>query len=288
MIKNIVFDIGNVLVSFGWKEHFAKFNFPADIEERVIAATVKSGAWCEYDRGVLTDEEIVQGFINNDPGIEEELRAVCADFTGLLPQFEYAKGWILDLQKKGFKVYALSNMSYKAVRECSDGLDFLPMLDGYILSCDVKLIKPDHKIYDMLLEKYALNAEETVFFDDTEDNVKAAKECGWHAIKFVDLKQAVGELETLVKEEASKEPFKSSYSKGQRIASLTCVVLIGLMYVLTLIFALIKAPWAGTMFRVSLGCTLVLPILAWVYIWMIGKLTHRDTIAEFHFFEGRK
>lgn len=288
MIKNIVFDIGNVLVSFGWKEHFAKFNFSEDILERVIAATVKSGAWNEYDRGVLTEEEILDGFIKNDPGIEKELRAVAADFTGLLPQFEYAKGWILDLQKKGYKVYALSNMSYKAVRECSDGLDFLPMLDGYILSCDVKVIKPDHRIYDMLLEKYGLTASETVFFDDTEANVKAAIECGWHAIRFIDLKQAVGELEALVKKESEGENFKSKYSKGQRIASMVCVVLIALVYIITLVAALLKTPWANTMFRISLGCTLVLPILTWIYIWMIGELTHKDTIASFHFFEGRK
>lgn len=285
MIKNIVFDIGNVLVDFGWKKFIEKFGYSEDIQNRIIAATVKSGAWNEYDRGVLTDEEIVQGFINNDPGIETQLREMCEDFNGLLTQFEYAKGWIKDLQNKGFKVYALSNMSYKATRECADALNFLPMLDGYILSCDVKCIKPDKKIYDLLLEKYKLTASECVFFDDTMPNVEAAVSYGWHAICFKDLKQAVSELEALVKKESEGAKFESKYSKPQRIAALVCVILIVLMYLFTLILSLLKAPWAKTLFRVSLGCTLVLPLLAWIYIWMYGKLTHKDTIADFHFFE---
>ena len=73
---------------------------------------------------------------------------------------------------------------------------------------------------------------------------------------------------------------KSKYNKMQRVAALICVVLIGLMYISTLVFALLKFDWAGKMFRISMGCTLVLPLLAWAYIWMIGKLTHRATIAD--------
>lgn len=275
-------------MSFGWKAHFDKFNFPDDVKERLINATVKSGAWNEYDRGVLTDEEIVEGFIKNDPEMEKELRMITEDFTGLLPQYEYTKGLILDLKKKGFKVYALSNMSYKAVRECADGLDFLPLLDGYILSCDVKIIKPDHEIYNMLLEKYGLTASETVFFDDTKANVDAAIECGWHAIRFRDLKQAIGELEELVNKEGKAATPASKYTKPQRIAALVCVCLIGAVYAATLILAFINGPVAKSLLKIALGCTLVLPILTWIYIWMIGKLTHKDTIADFHFFESGK
>lgn len=70
------------------------------------------------------------------------------------------------------------------------------------------------------------------------------------------------------------------YSKAQRVAALICVAVIVLMYVSTLVFALLKYDWAKQMLRISLGCTLVLPLLAWSYIWMIGKLTHKATIAD--------
>lgn len=74
---------------------------------------------------------------------------------------------------------------------------------------------------------------------------------------------------------------ESKYTKGQRVAAMVCVIIIVLMYISTVVFALLKFDWAKYMLRVSLGCTLVLPILAWIYIWMIGKLTHRHTIADF-------
>lgn len=285
MIKNIVFDIGNVLVDFGWKAFFEGFGYSEEITNRIAKATVMSDAWNEYDRGVLTEEEIVEGFIKNDPGIEKELKEVCRDFHGLLVQFEYTKGWIKYLQNEGFKVYALSNMSYKATKECDDALNFLPMLDGYILSCDVKLIKPDKAIYDLLLETYGLKASECVFFDDTLKNVEAARACGWHSIQFKDLKQAVAELEKLVEKEGVATP---TYSKAQRRGALVCAIIIALLYLVTLILSLFKTPIASTLFRISFGCTLVLPCLTWCYIWMMGKLTHKKTIADFNFFANKQ
>ena len=58
MIKNIVFDIGNVLTYYTWESHIHSFGFSEAVRERVIRATVKSEAWNEFDRGVLNDEEI--------------------------------------------------------------------------------------------------------------------------------------------------------------------------------------------------------------------------------------
>ena len=290
MIKNVVFDIGNVLVDFAWKDFCQRLGYSEEVFQRIVNATVKSDDWCEYDRGVITEEEIIERFVENDPGIEKELREANKDFNGLLVQFEYAKGWILDLQKKGYKVYALSNMSYKAVRECADSMNFLPMMDGYILSCDVKLIKPDPAIYHLLEDKYGLKPEETVFFDDTEPNIKTANECGWHGIRFENIRQAVAEFDEVTKKEGkpSEEETGSRYTKGQRVAALVCVGLIVLVYLAALVLSLIKAPWAHELVKIAIGCTLVLPILTWIYIWMIGKLTHKKTIADFNFFESKK
>ena len=284
MIKNIIFDIGNVLVNFNWKAFTEDLGYTKEINERIFNATVRSKDWAECDRGVLTDDEILEAFIKNDPGIETELRKMFENFNGLLIQFPYSKGFIKDLQNHGFKVYALSNMSYKAVRECADAMDFLPILDGYVLSCDVKVVKPDERIYANICDKYSLNPSECVFLDDVSENVEAAKKFGMKAIQFKDLKSAVKELEGIVKESEDKT-FKSKYSKKQRIGAIVCLSVIGLLYLATFVLSLINAPWASKMLKVSLGSTLVLPILAWIYIWMIGKLTHKETIADFNFFK---
>ena len=74
MITTIIFDIGNVLADFTWEAHYRSFGYSEEIFERLAKATVKSPMWNEYDRGVMSDEEIIQGFIENDPGIEKEDR----------------------------------------------------------------------------------------------------------------------------------------------------------------------------------------------------------------------
>lgn len=200
MIKNVVFDIGNVLAQFGWEPFFAKFGISPEELERVAKATVYSPLWDEIDRGVLSEDEILEGFIKNDPEMEDWMRKIYADFSGLLRQYEYAKDWIWDLQSRGYRVFCLSNMSHKAKRECPDSMDFLPMLDGYVLSCDVNLIKPEKEIFDVLFERYALIPSECVFIDDLQRNINAAKKIGMEGIVFEGYEQAKTKLDELLRD----------------------------------------------------------------------------------------
>ena len=284
MIKNVVFDIGNVLVDFGWKPFFQKFNITDEELDRIAKATVYAPIWNEIDRGVMSEEEILDKFIENDPGMEDKMREMYADFNGLLKLFEYTRGWIIDLKRRGYKVYCLSNMSFKAVRECWDALSFIEELDGYILSCDVKLTKPEPGIYEALFKKYNLKPEECVFFDDVQKNVDGGNKAGMHACLFTSVKQAEEDLARIVKEQG----FTSSYTKGQRIASIVCLCLIAVLFIAMIVLAGMKTPLAKTLFKVTLGATLILPILTWIYIWLIGKLTHKRTIADYKWFENDK
>ena len=286
MIKNIVFDIGNVLVAFAWQDYFKGLGIVGDKFDRVVKATVKSEEWNEVDRGAWSEDKILAAFINNDPTVEEEIRKVFINIHDMLIQYEYTKGWIIDLQRKGYKVYCLSNMSHRAVLDCADSLDFLPMLDGYILSCDVKLCKPERKIYQELFNKYSLKPEECIFVDDLKANVNAAKDLGMKGIVFTNVKDVQTEIEKITEE--NKGSFVSSYKKYQRVAALSCVILIGALYLVNLILAFINTDAARRMLRATLGLTIGLPILAWIYIWIIGKLTHKDTIADFHFFRDKE
>lgn len=77
------------------------------------------------------------------------------------------------------------------------------------------------------------------------------------------------------------EPNKSAYSKPQRIAAIVCIVLIVLVYLAALICNILQFSWAQTLGRIALGCTLILPALTWCYIWMIGKIFRKHTIADF-------
>lgn len=197
MIRNIIFDIGNVLADFGWKDFFTGFGYEGEMLERLEAATVKSSVWDEMDRGVFSDEELMEGFIRNDPSLEAELRRIFGNIHGMVVKREYAIPWIRNLQKGGYRCYYLSNFSRKAHAECADALDFLEYMDGGILSYRDKLIKPDTAIYELLLGRYGLRAQESVFLDDTEKNLPPARALGIHTILFREREQAVRELEAL-------------------------------------------------------------------------------------------
>lgn len=197
MIKTIIFDIGNVLADFTWKEFFEKKGCTGEKLERVVNATIKSDKWNEYDRGILTDEEILRCFIDNAPELEADMRNYFADVKGIVSRNDYAIPWIKELKSKGYQILYLSNFSRKAEADCADALDFIPYTDGGILSHKEKVIKPMPEIYKLLIDRYHLVPEECVFLDDTKINLTAASEFGIHTILFESKEQAVEELKKL-------------------------------------------------------------------------------------------
>ena len=197
MIRNIIFDIGNVLTDFRWKEFLTDKGFDDAMIKRIARASVQSPLWNEIDRGVWDVEKLMQEFIKLDPEIEQELHRAYDNLTGMVTRRDYAIPWIQDLKAKGFKTYYLSNFAHKAHVECADALDFLPYMDGGILSYQEKLIKPDPEIYRLLLNRYSLKAEESVFLDDTPTNVEAARAVGMYGIRFETKEQAEEELRRL-------------------------------------------------------------------------------------------
>lgn len=197
MIKNVVFDIGNVLVDFRWREFLAEKGFDEPMMKRIIKASVASPYWDEFDRGALTEEEAMKAFLSIDPEIEEELYTAYKSIVGMLKKRDYAIPWVQKLKKAGFGVYYLSNYSKKAYDECRDTIDFIPYTDGGILSFQELMIKPNPEIYRLLLSRFGLKAEECVFIDDTEKNVVAAKELGFAGIVFKTYEETVAQLEEL-------------------------------------------------------------------------------------------
>lgn len=197
MIRTIIFDIGNVLTDFRWQEFLAEKGYTGEVYERLAKATVLSPDWCEYDRGVLTEEEMLNRFIENDPGIEQEIRDALRDTKGIVTIREYAIPWVKELKSKGYQVLYLSNFSAKIRRECADALEFIPYTDGGIFSYEDYVIKPGVEIYLLLLHRFGLKAEECVFLDDTAYNLEVATGLGINTILYTDRESAVAELKKL-------------------------------------------------------------------------------------------
>ena len=200
MIKTVIFDIGNVLTDFAWKEMYKEKGLEGETFDRVAKATVQSPYWCELDRGIMTFSEVMDKFVNLDSEMEDEIRRVLADMHGIVTGRSYAVPWVCSLKNQGLKVYVLSNFSEKIWKECIDALEFFEFTDGGIISYKEHLIKPDQAVYQLLLERYGLCADECVFIDDLEENVKAARLCGINGIVFKNYEQAKKELNDMLKD----------------------------------------------------------------------------------------
>jgi putative hydrolase of the HAD superfamily len=180
-IKNVVFDIGRVLISW---EPVLDGVFEEETSEIVEHAIFGSGLWDALDLGVEEDEAIIKKMIGNAPDYREQIMYVLWHIDIVASQEDYTKGWIEELKKKGHRVYFLSNYSRHLRATQPQLTDFTPLMDGGIFSSDVKMVKPDHEIYKLLFERYKLVPEECLFVDDRQDNVDAAVECGMRAIRF--------------------------------------------------------------------------------------------------------
>lgn len=197
MITTIIFDIGNVLADFTWKEHYASFGYDEAMVERLARATVQSPMWNESDRGVMPRDELIRRFMESDPEIAEDIQRVLADVRTMVIHNDYAIPWIRSLKGRGYRVLYLSNFSEKAQKDCAKALDFIPYMDGGILSYREKVIKPMPEIYRLLIDRYDLIPEECVFLDDTQVNLDAAQKFGIHTILFRNQAQAIEELRKL-------------------------------------------------------------------------------------------
>ena len=193
-IDTVVFDIGNVLTDFAWNGFLKAKGYDDEMIKRIARATVESDDWVEYDKGNLTNDEIVDRFVENDPEIGDELKNAFQNIDGIILKREKTIPWIRALKAAGYKVLYLSNFSKQALEGCPDAMAFLEETDGGILSYRDHVVKPDPAIYHLLEERYDLTPAKTVFIDDTPVNIEAARNLGWKGIIYKDYKQTVEEL----------------------------------------------------------------------------------------------
>ncbi len=178
-MKNIIFDLGGVVFrrdpakcTPDFIDFFAFVRFPK-----------MPRFWEEYDRGTLTLEEVID-LLAADKGVSREK---CADYVRLAidkqEEIRPTADLIADLKAAGYRLYVLSNMS----REFIDFLRQQPVyryFDGEVISCEELTVKPEPRIYELLLERYALDPSESLFIDDRPENIAAAREKGIHGCLF--------------------------------------------------------------------------------------------------------
>ncbi len=182
--ETIIFDIGNVLAAFKWEDYLHSLGFDAKTYEHVADAMFRNEDWDAGDSGLVTTEQWLNLFIENDPAYEAQIRDTFENFGRSIVPYEYTKPWTTMLKQQMKRLYFLSNYSDEMYRQSKEQLDFLGYFDGGVFSWEEKCMKPDERIYKILLERYRLKPEKCVFFDDRMENVEGARKAGMQAFLF--------------------------------------------------------------------------------------------------------
>lgn len=182
MIKNIIYDLGNVLIKFSPTKFTEKYILEED-RERVFKTIFLSQEWQDLDRGVLEYEEAIDIFSEKEPKYRKEIEYL---FNSNVEEcLEPIKENIEILNRhsqEGYKLYILSNFHKKAFENVYKKWNFFEKFHGKVVSYECKLLKPEEEIYLHILKKYDLNPQETLFIDDHEPNIIAANKLGIHVV----------------------------------------------------------------------------------------------------------
>ena len=192
MYKSIVFDLGGVMVDFDPKTYLVDRFCNAEVEEQVSQLTFESEEWKLLDAGLITRSEANLRMLARakEYGRAFEVQGVLDDWMHILRPRRRMQELVRKLKSRGYCVYYLSNIP-EDILELLTARGVLDQFDGGVASCEVHINKPDARIYQALLDKYSLKADECVFIDDNLANVQAAFALGFAGIQ---MKESVGTL----------------------------------------------------------------------------------------------
>lgn len=182
MIKNIIFDFGGVVMDWD-PRYFFKTYFNDDEKMEFFLKNIAIDDWnIEQDRG-RTLKEGTEILIKQHPDWEKEIRAYYDNWTTMLRSDIPKNVDVLKQLEGKYPLYGLTNWSEETFPYALESYDFFKVFEGKIVvSGTEKLIKPDKEIFEVLLNRYDLKAEESIFIDDNAKNIATAKLLGFETI----------------------------------------------------------------------------------------------------------
>lgn len=200
MIKNIVFDMGNVLVSYdGMRvcEHYIENEHDRKV---VFNGLFLSPEWIYLDMGVMSEEQAMKQICARLPECLREKAFLCMRDWHLynMQTVQEMEPVIRSLKAKGYGIYLCSNASMRLPACYKDYLPALDCFDGILFSAEEKCIKPQKEIYERFFGKFGLKPEECFFIDDLQLNIDGAKACGMDGYCFAD--RDIGKLKEVLEQ----------------------------------------------------------------------------------------
>lgn len=183
-IKNVIFDFGGVLLDWN-PRYLYRLYFGNDADTEYFLANVYSEEWnADNDRGVPLAENVAR-LQARHPEYAEAIALFKSHWGDMLGgSIPEGVALLEEVKRAGYGVYGLTNWEAETIGIAYERFGFFSLFDGIVVSGEEHIIKPEHAIYELLLNRYSLRAEECLFIDDNPRNVAAAREVGMSAVVF--------------------------------------------------------------------------------------------------------
>lgn len=185
MIKNVVFDMGNVLIQWNPDYIVSRLLDNSKFAQAIKKAVFENELWGKLDEGTVTEEEVFENAKSQLPEeAYDDLEEVMDNWQYCMPVVIETNELAKTLRQKGYNVYLLSNANKRFHGYGRENVPSLKFMNGYMISADEKCVKPSKEIYEKFFKKFDLNPDECVFIDDLNANCEGARNAGMRAYCF--------------------------------------------------------------------------------------------------------
>ena len=189
MIRNIVFDMGNVLVDYDGDLVRRALIPDEEMRKRIYTTVFVSPEWVKLDMGIISEEQGLKAMVNRLDTPEEKEAAARCFAQWHLYNMRPKKGMeelTRQLKEKGYGLYICSNASVRLLECYRDVIPAIDCFDGVLFSAEVKCMKPQKEMYEHLYRRFRLDPGECYFIDDLEENIQGARDTGMDGYCFSD------------------------------------------------------------------------------------------------------
>ena len=199
-IRNLIFDVGQILLQYRWKEMFMSYGLDEESSIKVGNLMFSAPFWTDrFDRGIWGPDRMLKEYESYCPEYLEYIRLFMIHAKEMRGE-DRTEIWdaIHQLKEEGYGIYLLSNYSDYLFHLHTEGVPFMEDIDGKVVSYEPHAVKPEPEIYLYLRDKYDLKLQECLFFDDRLENIQAGHELGMDGIWITSRKMLGDVLEQLI------------------------------------------------------------------------------------------
>ncbi len=192
-IKNIVFDIGNVLVKWSPLD-IVKKTFTHGNAQKIVEKIFRSETWRALNLGKITEAEAIDQFCLDGEFNQEEMKLLFHHIKATQDPIPGVMELLVNLYERGYALFALTDNVKEIISYLHERYDFWQYFSNVVVSANIGLMKPDPAIFNHLLATCNLLPEQTLFIDDYSANVEAAQSLSINAFQFFDADQCKNKL----------------------------------------------------------------------------------------------